>query len=513
MATSAPTSGDSATLTLTAGQSYIFTATPGAGGSIDLLWSLDNTNWTSFSGGPFRSTQSGAVPSAAIYLKARAYGATGSFDATEAPLVGFGYLTAAQAAAVQSLVSKGGTLLRPPGRIATRQIATRMAARANGATGYTWHTNVTVEDDVVAVRPLFNNIHTSTVGLTSWAVAPTASLVDPINPTGAWINGTCGVLQTAGTTLAVRLGAEQPSLSLGADWLDITSIPNASGARYRYLMFRHFITNAATANPTISEGNYDITAWSSAAFTNGRVWQTFRQDVDGITTKANFTSTTPYAYPGLMGFQYLLRNGSIRTICGIGDDLMEGAVNTGGGTNFGNGWLWQSVQRFRAAFPDTLVEVCNLGISGQNSTTFMAVGNERIPRLQPDLVIYSPFSPNDTGGALTAAAISTMSSNHATIEATAKLWQQGKIIVGGCPNTALAWDAGSDALRRQGNRLFRGQYHSDYGYIDMEADLWNGATAFAPGVSDNGTHPSEAACALVAANRGFPALRKVLVGY
>ena len=426
------------------------------------------------------------------------------------PVLGF---NPTKHAAIDSLVSKAGTLLRPPSKIATRQIATRMAARANGTTGYTWHTNVTVEDDVVAVRPLFNNIHTSTVGLTSWAVAPTASLTDPINPTGAWINGTCGTLQTAGTTLAARIGAEQPSLSLGADWIDITSIPNASGARYRYLMFRHFITNAATANPTVSEGNYDLTAWASASFTNGRVWQTFRQDVDGITNKANFTSTTLYGFPGLMGFQYQLRDGAIRTICGIGDSIMEGAVASGGGTNFGNGWLWQSIQAFRAAFPDTLVEYCCLGISGQNTTTFLGVGNERIPRLQPDLVIYSPFCPNDTGGAVTAAAIATMAVNHATIEATAKLWQQGKIIVGGTPNTALAWNAASDGLRRYGNRFFRGQYHSDWCYVDMDADLWDGATAFKSGVSTDGTHPNEAGCALVAANQGFPALRKALVGY
>lgn len=167
MATSAPTSGDSATLTLTAGQSYVFTATPGTGGSIDLLWSADNVNWTVFANGPFRTSQTGAVPTAAVYLKARAYGAAGSFDATVAPFIG--------AAVLQALVSTPGVQAPgdTPALIAARTSNRILTALRNGA--------------IVGHRGL-GGISTGSAGVLPTPDAPAGSIgTDPENSMSAFL--------------------------------------------------------------------------------------------------------------------------------------------------------------------------------------------------------------------------------------------------------------------------------------------------------------------------------------
>lgn len=104
MATSATTSSDSATITISASRAYTYTATPGAGGSIDLFWTSNGTDWNVFRGGPFRKTQSGAVPIGAVGVKARAYGAAGSFDA------------AASSPNIASLITTAAANLLVPGQ-------------------------------------------------------------------------------------------------------------------------------------------------------------------------------------------------------------------------------------------------------------------------------------------------------------------------------------------------------------------------------------------------------------
>lgn len=400
-------------------------------------------------------------------------------------------------------------LYKRAGRKATRQVSSRQKTIANGSVGYTYHNNITVEADVIAIRPTMNNLHTAPLTGVKFSVAATADFSNPIQPTGTWIDGTSGSLASSTVTVAARLGGEQPSLTR-PDWVMLNSVAPTDGGKLRYFMVRHFVP---AANATSSEGNYDLSTFfhNPSAANAGRVFQTFRQDVDGVGSKAAFTSNTPYGFPGLvMGWDYLLASGEIITVAGSGDSIMEGAVNAGTG-NFGNGHLYQAIKLFREKHPDVLIEHANYGLSGQSSSVYNGLIVERLPRVEPDLLVYSPFSCND--GTPTSSIINAQAVLNGTLMTPAKTANTPVVFVGGCPNTALGWSQAQDNLRRYGNVFFRGEYRMGRGYIDMEPDLFDGVSAFKAGVSIDLTHPSEFGAGLVAASQGYPALRRAILGY
>lgn len=81
MSTTAPTSGWSPTLFLAPGQAYNYTVSPGAGGTVLMQWSANNSDWFDFAGGAFRAADTGGIPQTAIALRGIGVGATGTFDA------------------------------------------------------------------------------------------------------------------------------------------------------------------------------------------------------------------------------------------------------------------------------------------------------------------------------------------------------------------------------------------------------------------------------------------------
>lgn len=82
MATTAPTSGWSSTVSLVVGVPYRYVATPAANSTILLQWSADALNWIGFTDQPTARAISGSVPQLAGFLRAISFGSAGSFDAT-----------------------------------------------------------------------------------------------------------------------------------------------------------------------------------------------------------------------------------------------------------------------------------------------------------------------------------------------------------------------------------------------------------------------------------------------
>jgi lysophospholipase L1-like esterase len=401
-----------------------------------------------------------------------------------------------------------GSRYKRGGRKATRQVSSRMATAANGAVGYTYHNNITVEADVIAIRPTFNNVHTAALTGVTFAVAPTTDFSNPIVPTGAWVNGTSGVGSSSSLTVAARLAAEQPSLTR-PDWVFINSVAPSDGVSLRRFCVRHFVP---AANATTSEGFYalDTVFHTPNSINAGRVFQTYRQDVDGVTSKAAFTNTTPQSKPGLiMGWDYMLASGEIITIAASGDSITEGAVNGAIG-NFGNGWAYQAIRLFRERHPQILIEYANYGLSGQNTATFNPVIIERLPRIEPDLLLYSPFSVND--GTPTTSTINNGAVLSSNLQTAARTSNVPTIYVGGCPNTLQNWTIAQDGVRRLGNMFYRGEFRMSCNYIDTDIDLWDGVKALKPEVTDDLTHPNEYGAGLVAKNQVLPALERAILG-
>lgn len=410
---------------------------------------------------------------------------------------------------ISSLPKGESSLFKLPGRKGVRNVSTRQSAISNGAVGYTYHNNITVEGDIVAIKFYLTNIHTSTITNIAACAAPTSDFSNPLTPTGSWVDITSGIKTLSVIAANIRAAAEVPSIT-SSDWCVVNSVPPTDGGTLRYFCVRHFVP---ASNVTTSEGFYDISnvLHSPSALNDGRVFQTFRQDVDGISSKSAFTSSTPYGKPGLiMGYEYILATGQIINVSGFGDSIMEGAVNGGTG-NFGNGWLHQAIRLFRKKHPNILIEHSNFGISGQNSATYSQVCSDRITKFDPDIIIYSPFSCND--GTPTQTTCNAQTSLTATIITLAKTANSPLVFVSGCPNTALGWNQSQDQLRRYLNISLLGISRMSRNIIDIESDLFDGVSAFKAGVSTDGTNPNEYGAGLIAENKAYPILRKVILGY
>ena len=102
MSTAVPTTGWSATITLP-GVNCLYTATPGANGSLQVQWSANGTAWTDFTNDLISTATVGSIPASAVYLRATAIGSAGTLDYS---IAASDALTQAQSAAVQALVAR-----------------------------------------------------------------------------------------------------------------------------------------------------------------------------------------------------------------------------------------------------------------------------------------------------------------------------------------------------------------------------------------------------------------------
>lgn len=488
------------TITLNEGRSMTLKGSAGAAGVAYLLdQDLGGTN----------SKQSWIIGTGAL-------APIGPFDGSQKILIvcTAGSIGAVVGDAVLGVPRGQSGFYKRPGRKAFRQVASRQIVVNNGTVaGYTYHNNFVLESKkVIAIRPPLNCINVAALTGVKFSLAPTANFNDPIHPTGAWIDATASTMASSTLTVSARLGAEQPSLTR-FDWIPVTPIEPSDGGNLSRFCARVFVP---AANTLTSEGAYDLSVfWHNASTANaGRVFQTFRQDVDGITNKAAFTSTTPYGNPGLfMGWEYLLSTGEIFTMGSGGDSVIEGAVNSpGDGTNgnFGNSWVWQSIKLFRERHPDVLIEYANLGLSGRTPDVYQPFLLERLGRTELDGFIYSPFSGNS--GVPDASVVSTMAALNGTLQDRCRLYNIPVLYQSPCCNTAQNWTAASDKYRQYAKIFAAGEHKMSRSLVDMDI-LFDGVSAFKPTMTIDRTHPSEAGGAAVAEDTGYLAIRQMVLGY
>lgn len=323
---------------------------------------------------------------------------------------------------LQGLYSASGAELRLPreGLMANafrlshlfgRRLSGRMAAAAAAASDFTYHQTFTVEVAAKRFRFALYNLATGAVSISGGKFAVSNAMgADPtigsttgqarFTPSGAWTSITWNGATTV--ILPPRLSASLPSCTW-SDWIDLATVLrtdalDTEGADLPVVMARFLVPSSGSTNP-YSYGNYQMAAWWNAANSSvhhGRMMTSLRYTGDGLTTPANFQPTTNFLYPFLTHFEYEGAKPGI-TFGAVGDSITEGAVDTGGGTNFGNGWIWQAISMLRQQHPSTPIEFVNAGVTATGHATYFSQLIELMKSgAHFDVMIYSPFTPNDT---------------------------------------------------------------------------------------------------------------------
>ena len=401
------------------------------------------------------------------------------------------------------------SIAKPPSLLLSRQIGASLAPFSASGSNFTYHTTTTVECMANSFRVCLHNICTVTslVSLSSIAVSNSIG-VDVVYgsttgqarftpSTATWVPVTWNG-GSASVTLPARLGAGRPSITW-SDWIPISTISRTDGGVLPVVMFRFLVPSLGTTNQ-YTLGNYQTQgfAWEHLAnisVHNGRIWNPIRYTGDGITTPANFQPTNDIGYTFIAGFEYTAEKPGI-TIAALGDSITEGAVNAGLG-NFGNGWIWQAINKVRALFPAIPIEYVNLGWTGTTSTAFYTRYDDIVASGQNfDLMIYSTFSPND--GTVTGALVTGEKSRMSYLANKLKTSNKSLILSTPCPNTFNNYNTVQDGLRLSIRTMLLNM-SSVVSIVDMES-IGDGSTPvrFNPVYTTDGTHPNEVGHGVIA---------------
>lgn len=168
------------------------------------------------------------------------------------------------------------------------------------------------------------------------------------------------------------------------DWMPGTAPLRADGGSGASLVFvRIYVTTGTLA---LAANNGDVSgAYESFLF--GRTLRAFSQAVDGVTTPANFTSTTRTGLFAVHGVQYESLN---RGAC-----IMTGGDSTtaGTGSDFG---IWGAWRRLAMAFstPTAPVELANFAQPAADFYTYSVQMGLAVDWVKPTVAYLQPWSRN-----------------------------------------------------------------------------------------------------------------------
>lgn len=391
-------------------------------------------------------------------------------------------------AAAQALVSQAGKLVPTAKRrnISSRGITFEVLAGSNNsaAPGWTSHVRQTADAPFTHIRLLIPNFETVALTGCTGIVAATANTTSNITPTGAW--ATVTVAGSATFTLPARVSATEPSLTV-TDWIRVDSIARNDGGTLPLAMGRVFTPSANATFSLTSQltGGFD-------AVSGGRLCWLSRMNVDGVTTPASYNSTGEGSTSVFTGMQFRSLN-ACSTVLGVGDSI------TGGyrATYTANNWGHQAQVLLSNAGKS--VSWINGGWVGQTTAAFIARGKSMVTALSPQIVVFSPFSPND--GTPSASTIATQMAQLMDWLDFCSINEVVPVITTPAPN--VNYNSTQDAFRK----TFRDQIKAlgDSGLVDVcdfDAVLSDQAAAarYISGLANaDGVHPSDAGYAAMAA--------------
>lgn len=403
--------------------------------------------------------------------------------------------TAAEVRSVQAMVSRAGN---PPRQHGFYVFEGRIAAThtPDAASGTTYSAVFTLPIAVDAVEPIFANGGGSAYTVTAMSAAA-------IPDDGSDINGNSQTLTvgsvTGKDTVPASPGTSQPGLLLGNRML----LANPNG--YRSVMVRCHLPNTAGSVTMMGSG-----AGGTDSFTN---WATrsdervsFRAQTGNQTATAGaFTSTTQVSYCPIIGVKFYAR-GVVYTIMLTGD-----SIDSGRGTYRADGPVRQAIRNM--ARSGYAVSVANLAWAGSSSTNNRGTAALAFAAgLVPDMLIRSGASPNDTGGAISDAT-TVQAWRAAAAESRAACAQYGVECAfrtgipanhaGDTPAGSESWGATDSLLQAWNTELLaqraRGVRVWDWWSVVAGTVGPGGNVTFAPGMTSDGTHPSDEGNAAIAA--------------
>lgn len=356
------------------------------------------------------------------------------------------------------------------------------AGTANAAPGWTSHIRVAADADFTHIRLVIPNLESVALTLCTGIVAATANSTSKITPTGAWATVTVG--GSATFTLPARVSANEPSYTV-SDWIRLDSIPRDDGGTLPLAMARLFIPQASNAAFSTTGG---MNTGFDALYPDALSFQT-RQQVDGVTTPANLSSSTE---GGTVAFHSLQFRSAVPncTVLGIGDSITSGFA----GTVQQNNWGWRAVQALRAG--GSRISWMNGGVNGQTTTQYLARGKSLAAAVAPQIVVYSAFSPNE--GTPSLANINTQWANVLEFLDWASSNRYVPVVT-----TPVPWDsltAPQDAFRITIRDRVLGLRALGVDVIDFDAVTSNGASParWNTGMGDGDKHPIDAGYAAMA---------------
>lgn len=368
-----------------------------------------------------------------------------------------------------------------------QQWGARMQSAVSGSV-YTWHQTFVIEAHATRFRVLFlNNSTSNTMVITNAMVAVSnrfgSTDTERRTPTGNWRALTFSGAQSG--TVPIAANQFIPA-RLWSDWVYIKTVDRVDGGALPVVMVR--VTTPAS---NISFANYSYTPWASAsAFVDNRPIYVYRGvGNQGRPDNAAGFAGAAYQYPIVMGYEAQVAKPCFNFAYN-GDSITEGAVNLASG-NFGNGWAWQVTRALRAANPDIAIGYVNNGISSSDSSNFVTnVANFMASSAAFDAMVYSPFTPNDTGP--TAAEINLMQQRFNSV--IASISATGKPLIITTPVVNDNYNASQDGFRLGFRTTLLTYTDTLAGVVDWENAIADGATPnrFRSGMTTDLTHPNEA---------------------
>lgn len=336
--------------------------------------------------------------------------------------------------------------------VLTKHLFGRMKTQ-DAANAITFNMQIELESPFMGFRIGIPNIHTAAVtgvkacvGLS--AAAPAANYVVQVTPEGGeWID--CTFNGAASVDLPAQIAAERYSMT----WSDLIYLPSVAR------------TDVTTGRPIVMvrieypAGSKVTTPYNDLYYwrTNGaRIYCCSNQEVQGVTTKANFTQNNVYSSGGdakavVPAIQYTsLTRGHQAMI--VGDSIAEGL----GGNVRDYGALQRACYELSTAVRP--IEYFNAGLHAQVPEVFSRMVDDHVDRVRPTVLLYAPWSINDVAvGGIATAALRRAKGNLARLMATLQSKGQRPLLVlaEALPcNTAYRAVGANDSIRRDFNATF-----------------------------------------------------------
>lgn len=286
--------------------------------------------------------------------------------------------------------------------------------------GLTFRSRIALAGHFDAVRIHLPNMHTAAVAGVKVAIGVTntlgawATTAPTLNNTGAntsaapsnteAVNTSGGVLLTA--TFSRQATVSLPSAENAAnltpswttsDWCPIKSLDRSDGGIFPLLDVAIFYPAGTTA--TMAYTGASGLAWAmwgrDDTPSNGRVWRSWMQDGDYITTPGGFTvnTTTPANIPFIIEYRSKKRGYTI-LLCG---DSIYDAHNL---TYPQNGFAHQALSTLHSS--DAPVELCNISVPGATTLAILERAQIVAPKIRPSVIVAESNSVNNFGTSLGA---------------------------------------------------------------------------------------------------------------